>query len=142
MKKFITGIALVAATASMAYAGEATGAAQYGERRTELRHARRDTLRSLDLTEAQRQQIRALREADRDKNGQLYRAAREKRAELRRLRRANDPRAESVRQELQSMRAQLDAAHDALRAQLRGVLTAEQRAQLDARRQAHHRPSK
>ena len=134
MKKFITGIVLIAATASMAFAGEAAGARQYGGRRAELR---REAFRSLHLTEAQRQQIRSIREADRASNADLYRTAHAKRAEYRELRKNNDPRADSVKAELEALRPQLRAAHEALNNQLRSVLTPEQQAQLDARRQSH-----
>lgn len=138
MKKFITGVIIIAATASMAFAADGTGARQYGRHRAELR---REAIRQLNLTDAQRQQIRSIREANRRQNEQLYRDAQAKRREYRQLRRANDPRAESVKGELQAMRPQLRAAREAMRNQVRDVLTPEQRAQLDSWRQTH-RPGK
>lgn len=128
MKKFIVAITVVAATASLAIAGTYEGGRG--------QHGRHRFAANLNLTDAQKQQMAAIKKADREKNQALYQSFAQKRAEYRQLKDANDPKADSVKAELQSMRAQVKAAHEATRQQFRGVLTADQLQKLDAARSA------
>lgn len=129
MKKFITAIALTAVMAAPAFAHRAHGGAR-GRRVAFERVASR-----LNLTTAQREQMREIRLAERERNKQLFTAFRAKRQELRQLRQANDPRAESFRTEMQAMGGQVRAARKASRARVLSVLSAEQRQQLEQMRE-------
>ncbi|MCU1227411.1 MAG: motif family protein [Acidobacteria bacterium] len=126
MKKFLitTLAATTIITAAFADAGE------FGHR-GQRREMRREAVQRLNLSDAQKAQIRDIRKAEFDRTKGLFEAAREKRFELRQLKEANDPRAEGVRTELIAMREQMRAARLATREKIRSVLTAEQRAQMD-----------
>ncbi|HEX7191954.1 MAG TPA: hypothetical protein VF381_10340, partial [Thermoanaerobaculia bacterium] len=86
------------------------------------------------------QQIKDIRQADRQANKALFQQYRAKRQELRTLRQNNDPNAENAKAELKSLRQQLHAAKTATRDKIYNtVLTADQRAQVDTwRAQRHH----
>ena len=125
MKKFITAVAVVAAmTTPVAFAhnqdfgGRHHGMAKFAEK--------------LGLTDAQKQQIKDIRQADREANKALFQQFRAKRQEYRTLRENNDPNAENVKVELKSLHQQLRAAQKATREKIYNtVLTADQRAQID-----------
>jgi Spy/CpxP family protein refolding chaperone len=125
MKKFITAVVVVAAmTTPVAFAQNE----HYGHRH----HSMAKFAEKLGLTDAQKQQIKEIRQADRQANKALFEQFRAKRQELRTLRQNNDPNAESVKAELKSLHQQLRAAHKATRDKIYDtVLTAEQRAQID-----------
>jgi protein CpxP len=130
MKKFFITTLAVATLTTAAFAD----AGEYGRGRQRLQHRgerRQQIAERLNLTDAQKQQIRDVRKAAFEANKSLFEAARAKRFELRQLREANDARAESVRTELLAMREQLRAARLATREKVRALLTAEQRAQFD-----------
>jgi len=93
----------------------------------------------LNLTDAQKQQIRDIHQADRDRNKQLYADFRAKLRQFRELKRAADPNADAVKAELQPMREQIKAARKATHEAVLGVLTAEQRQQLEQWRAEHPR---
>jgi protein CpxP len=86
----------------------------------------------LNLTDAQKEQIKAIRKESRDANASFFQTTRQTRQELRAARAANDTaKAEALAATLESQRAQLKAAHDATRQRILSVLTPEQRAELD-----------
>jgi Spy/CpxP family protein refolding chaperone len=126
MKKFITAVAVVAAmTTPVAFAhnqefgGHHHGMSKFAEK--------------LGLTDAQKQQIKDIHQADRQANKALFDQFRAKRQEFRSLRQNNDPNAESVKAELKSLEQQLHAARKATRDKIYNtVLTSDQRAQIDA----------
>jgi Spy/CpxP family protein refolding chaperone len=132
MKKFLitTLAATTIITAAFADAGEPGRGGHRGERR----EMRREAVQRLNLTDAQKAQIRDIRKAEFDRTKGLFEAAREKRFELRQMRESNDPRAEGVRTELIALREQMRAARLATREKIRSLLTAEQRSQLDSMR--------
>src|SRR5436190_7523956 len=132
MKKFVIAL-IVTATAAVSFA-------QAPEPGTFHRHGRRAGLHQLgaklNLTDAQKQQMKEIRSADRESNKQLYADFRAKLQELRTLRQANDPGAAAVREQIASMRTQIQAARKASHEAILGVLTADQREQLHAARQS------
>jgi protein CpxP len=132
MKKFLitTLAAATLVTAAFADAGEPGR----GGQRAHRREMRREAVQSLNLTDAQKAQIRDIRKSEFDRTKALVESAREKRFELRQLRETKDPRAEGVRTELIALREQLRAAHLATRERIRSVLTADQRSQLEEMR--------
>lgn len=125
MKKFITAVVVVAAiTTPVAFAHNQ----EFGHRH----HSMAKFAEKLGLTDAQKQQVKDIRHADRQANKALFEQFRTKRQELRTLRQNNDPNVESVKAELKSIHQQLRAAHKATRDKIYDtVLTPEQRAQVD-----------
>jgi Spy/CpxP family protein refolding chaperone len=132
MKKLLIALA-VAATSAIAFAQTpADGAPQ--------RHGHRGAFHqlgaNLNLTDAQKQQMKDIRSADRASNQQLYADFGAKLHQLRALRQANDPGAAAVKAEIESMKPQIEAARKASRQAMLNVLTADQRAQLKEARQS------
>ncbi|HEX3109377.1 MAG TPA: Spy/CpxP family protein refolding chaperone [Thermoanaerobaculia bacterium] len=125
MKKFITAVVVVAAmTTPVAFAQNE----HFGHRH----HSMAKFAEKLGLTDAQKQQIKDIRHADRQANKALFEQFRAKRQELRTLRENNDPNVESVKAEVKSLHQQLHAAQKATRDKIYDtVLTPEQRAQVD-----------
>src|SRR6266567_8676550 len=130
MKKFVIAL-LVTATSAI-------GFAQTAGPGTSPRHGHRAGFgrmaAKLNLTDAQKQQMKDIRTAARESNKQLYADFRAKLQELRALKQANDPKAADVKAELQAMRPQIQAARKASREAMLNVLTPEQRGQLKAAR--------
>lgn len=91
----------------------------------------------LNLTDDQKAQIRAIREASRQQNQALFTSFRAKMTEFRQLKKANDPKADAVKAELQAMKPQVKAARTAARDKMLSVLTPEQRTQLQQHRRNH-----
>jgi Spy/CpxP family protein refolding chaperone len=123
MKQFVIALA-IAATSLAALASPHPGTPQ---RRA---HAQK-LAKQLGLSDAQKQQIRDLRKADRAQNHQLYAGLRSKVREYRQLRQANDPRARDLRAEIRPLRQQARAARKQFRETRLSVLTPEQRQQLE-----------
>lgn len=126
MKKFITAVVVVAAmTTPVAFAQNQ----HFGHRhRSMAKFAEK-----LGLTDAQKQQIKDIRQADRQANKALFEQFKAKRQELRTLRQTNDPNTESVKAEVKALHQQLRAAQKATHEKIYNtVLTSEQRAQIDA----------
>ena len=134
MKKFVIAFA-VAATAAAAFASPHGQRAHRGGRAGHMEKF----AQKLSLTDAQKQQIRDIRQADRDRNKQLYADFRTKLRQFRELRRAGDPSADTVKAELQPMREQVKAARKATDQAVLGVLTPDQRQQLEQWRAEHPR---
>jgi len=132
MKKFVIAL-MVTATSAIGFAQTAApGTHQHkGHRAGFGRMAAK-----LNLTDAQKQQLKDIRTADRQSNQQLYADFRAKLQEFRSLKKANDPKADDVKAELKSLRPQMEAARKASREAMLNVLTPEQRDQLKAGRQA------
>jgi Spy/CpxP family protein refolding chaperone len=129
MKKIVIAF-MVAATSAIAFAQPAAPPPLHP-------HGQRARLAAtLNLTDAQKQQLKDIRIADRAQNKQLYADFRAKVRELRALKQANDPGAAGVEAQLKAMRPQLKAARKANREAVRNLLTPDQRAQLKAARQS------
>lgn len=132
MKKFVIAL-MVTATSAIGFAQTAApGTHQHrGNRPGFGRMAAK-----LNLTDAQKQQMKDIRTADHERNQQLYADFRAKLQELRALKQANDPKADDVKAELKSMRPQMEAARKAGRDAMLNILTPEQRDQLKAGRKS------
>lgn len=126
MKKFTIALLLV---------GMAATPVALAHAHPRQRAARAAAISRLQLSAEQKEQLRALRDSQREKHRPLFEQARAKRQQLRSLRQANDPAAEQVQAELRQMREQMRAARLEAREQFLAVLTAEQRAQLDQMRE-------
>src|SRR3954467_1184834 len=123
MKKFVIAL-LVTATSAIGFAQTAGPGTfhRHGNRAGFGRIAAK-----LNLTDAQKQQLKDIRTADRERNQQLYADFRAKLQELRSLKKANDRKAEDVKAALKAMRPQIEAARQASRDAMLNILTAEQR---------------
>jgi len=91
---------------------------------------------TLNLTDAQKQQMKDIRSAARENNKQLYADFHAKLQELRALKQANDPKAAGLKAQLEAMRPQLHAARKAAHEAMLNILTPEQRDQLRSARQS------
>ena len=132
MKKFVIAL-LVTATSAIGFAQTAgpDSPHRHGHRAGFGRIAAK-----LNLTDAQKQQMKDIRTAQREQNKQLYADFRAKLQELRALKQANDPKAADVKAELKAMQPQIQAARKASREAMLNVLTPEQRDQLKSARNA------
>ncbi len=131
MKRFVIAL-IVTATAAITFA-QTADSGQFHPR-----HARAGRFASeLNLTDAQKQQMKDIRTAAREQNKQLYADYRAKLQHFRALKQANDPSAADVKAELKAMRPQIRAARKASREAMLNVLTPEQQAQLKAARPEH-----
>jgi len=131
MKKFVIAL-MVTATSAIAFAQTAGPGTPHG------RGHRADLGRiaaKLNLTDAQKQQLKDIRTASREQNKQLYADFRTKLQEFRALKQANDPKVDDVKAELKAMRPQIEAARKASREAMLNILTPEQRDQLKAAHQ-------
>src|SRR5258706_2327234 len=124
MKKFVIAL-MVTATAAITFAQ--TG--DPGQFPPRARRARQFASH-LNLTDAQKQQLKDIRTADREQNKQLYADFHAKLQQLRSLKQANDPAAADVKAQLEAMRPQMQAARKASHEAMRNVLTPEQRAEV------------
>lgn len=131
MKKFVIAL-MVTATSAIGFAQ--TGPGMHHRRGQGADFGR--IAAKLNLTDAQKQQLKDIRTASREQNKQLYADFRAKLQEFRALKQANDPKADDVKAELKAMRPQLEAARKANREAMLNILTPEQRDQLKA---AHQR---
>src|SRR5258708_1720806 len=124
MKRFVIAL-MVTATAAISFA-------QTGDRGQFHPRARgaRQFASELNLTDAQRQQLKDIRTASREQNKQLHVDYRAKLQQYRALKTANDPAASDVKAQLEAMKPQLKAARKASREAMLNVFTPEQRAQL------------
>jgi protein CpxP len=132
MKKLLIALT-VAATSAIAFAQAPTDDAPH-------RHGHRGAFHqlgaNLNLTDAQKQQMKDIRSADRASNQQLYADFGAKLHQLRALRQASDPGAAALKAEIDSMKPQVEAARKASHEAMFNVLTADQRAQLKEARQS------
>src|SRR3954469_15848307 len=111
MKKFVIAL-MVTATSAIGFAqtsGPETSHHQ-GHRAGFGRIAAK-----LNLTDAQKQQLKDIRTANSQANQQLYADFRAKLQEFRALKQANDPKADAVKAELKALRPQIEAARKASR---------------------------
>ncbi len=135
-KQWITMAAVLTLAATVAGAaphggGEGRRGGSHG------RHAgqqmRQKLAQKLNLTDAQRQQMRAVRESFRERNKDFFQTAKATRQQFRNARRADDTaRLEALRPSMQSHREQMKQLRRRQHEQVVAILTAEQRAQLES----------
>jgi protein CpxP len=124
MKRFVIAL-MVTAAAAITFA-QTADSGQFHPR-----HARAEGFTSkLNLTDAQKQQMKDIRTASRAQNKQLYADYHAKLQQFRTLNQANDPSAADVKAQLEAMKPQIHAARKASREAMLNVLTPEQRGQL------------
>lgn len=134
MKKTITAVAaVVALSASLAVAapgdGFHRGHGKQGKGRMMMMGRMAE---KLNLTDAQKQQMKALHETFRTENAALFDAVKATKTQLREARKANDvARAQTLAATLEGQTAQLRTKRVAQHEKMLSILTPEQRAQLE-----------
>jgi Spy/CpxP family protein refolding chaperone len=136
--KLITAVAVVALGATMAVAAPREGGFRRGAR------AERFT-QKLNLTDAQRQQIREMHQSFRSENRALFQTFRESMRELHDARRSGDTaKADALKSTLDAQRVQLKQLRDGFEQRVGTLLTPDQLTQWNAMKaeraahRAHH----
>lgn len=125
--KWITVMAAVGLSATLAFAGEGHGRGMKGKGHGEFSMK---LASKLNLTDAQKEQWKAIRKSSREQNGAFFQQARQTKQDFHAAKKAGDTaKADALKQTLQSQRAQMKQIRDAEEAQLLNILTAEQRTQ-------------
>lgn len=141
--KWITAAAVLGLSASLAVAGTSFGEGRgYGHGRHGM-HDRGERLASkLNLTDAQKEQWKAIRQASREQNAAFFQQSHQTMKDFREAKKAGDTaKAESLKPTLESQRAQMKQIRQAQEQQFMSILTGEQRTQfetLKAERAAKH----
>jgi len=131
-KKWITGAAILAVSASLAIAapnegkgwgGHGKGQAMWGEKFAQ----------KLNLTDAQKQQVRDLNTSFRQDNKAFFESFQQTMQDYRAAKQANDQaKLDALKPTIESQRAQMKQLHDAQEQKILSILTPDQRAQYQA----------
>ena len=128
--KWITMAAALTLSATMAVAAP-HGGGKHHKRGGEMMGPR--VAEKLNLTDAQKQQIRDLQKSFREQNKATFENARETRKAFREAKKANDTaRIEQLKPAMEAQRAEFKQLRDAHRQQFLSILTPEQRTQFEA----------
>ena len=145
MKKIVTAVAVVALSGTMAFAAMENGAGKawgHGHRGF-MAHA---LAKKLNLTDAQKEQWKALNKSFRQENQAFFQSARQTRQDFRAAKQAGDQaKMDELKATMQSQREQFKQLRAAKEQQFLGILTSEQRSQYDAlkaERAARHQQQK
>ncbi len=142
MKKFATAVAITVFGATLAFAAPHEGGKGFGG------HGRRGAFsqklaEKLGLTDAQKEQIKAINKQTREENKAFFEQSRQTMREFFAAKKANDTaKADSLKPAVEANRAQMKAIRAAQEQKIAAVLTPEQNAQwqqLEAERAARHR---
>lgn len=147
MSQWISAAAVIALSGTMAIAAvdNGTGKAWGHEHRGHRGAMGAHLAKKLNLTDAQKDQLKALHRSFREENKAFFDSVRQTRQELRAAKQAGDTaKVESLKPVLQSQREQMKQLHQAQQEKFLSILTPEQRTQFDAlkaerdaRRQQH-----
>ena len=125
--KWITVLAAVGLSASLAIAGEGHGHGMKGRGHGEFGMK---LASKLNLTDAQKEQWKAIRKSSREQNSAFFQQSHQAMKDFRAAKEAGDTaKTDALKQTLQSQRAQMKQIRDAEEQQLLNILTAEQRTQ-------------
>lgn len=128
--KWITAAAVFVVSTSVVAAPHGGGKHRGGTRRAELGA---HFAEKLGLTDAQKQQVRELKQSFRDEHRVFFEQAQQTRRDLRAARDAGDSaRIAALRATMQSQRAQMKQLRDTHQQRVLAILTAEQRAEYEA----------
>lgn len=148
MKKMITAVAVVALSATMAFAvaDEGSGKAwgHHGHRGHKGMMAAH-LAKKLNLTDEQKEQWKAINKSFREENKAFFEQARQTHQDFKAAKQAGDQaKMDALKSTMQSQRAQFKQLREAQESKFVSILTADQRAQFDAlkaeraaRRQQH-----
>jgi periplasmic protein CpxP/Spy len=131
-RKWITGVAVLAVSASLAIAAPQAGKA-WGGHHGHRGFMSRKLAQKLNLTDAQKAQIKAMNQQFREDNKAFFESMRATRQEARAAKQANDTaKLDALKPTLESQRAQMKQLRQAQKQKLLTVLTPDQQAQLKA----------
>ena len=141
-KKLITAAAVFVLGASIAVAAPFEGDGGPGFGRGHRMHARAERFaEKLNLSDAQREQIRDIHKSDRTENQAFFDSFRQNWRDLKAAKQAGDTaKADAIKATLKSQHEQMKTLRAGLEDRVASVLTADQRAQWDAmkaKRAAH-----
>jgi periplasmic protein CpxP/Spy len=130
-KKWITGVAVLAVSASLAIAAPQAAKAWGGHRHHGLMSER--LAQKLNLTDAQKQQIKDLNKQFRQENQAFFQSFRQTMQEYRAAKQANDTaKLDALKPTIESQKAQFKQLRDAQEPKILSVLTPDQQAQYKA----------
>ena len=145
INKWISAVAVVALSGTMAFAAvENDGGKAWGHGH---RHGAMAAhlAQKLNLTDAQKDQMKALHRSFREENKAFFDSVRATRQELKAAKQAGDQaKIDSLKPTIESQRAQMKQLHAAQKEKFLSILTPEQRTQLEALKAEHkaHRQQK
>ena len=133
MNKWLAAAAVMAVSASLAIAMPQEGKGWGGGHRGHRGAMSEKLAQKLNLTDAQKQQIRDLSKAFRQDNKAFFESARQTRQELRAAKEANDTaKLNSLKPTVESQKAQFKQLRDAQDAKILSILTPDQQTQFKA----------
>jgi protein CpxP len=125
--KIVTAIAVLTLGASLAIAAPHDG--KFGGKRGMMGERLAE---KLNLTDAQKEQIRAIKQETREQNAAFFQSLRQTRQDLRAAREANDTaKLDALKGTLESQHVQMKQIRDAEQQRVLRVLTPEQRTQFE-----------
>ena len=128
--KMIAAVAVFTLGTSLAIAAPHGG--KFGGKRGNRGEFGAKFAEKLNLTDAQKNQIKAIHSETREQNAAFFQSFRETREQLREARQANDTaKAEGLKATLKSQHEQMKQIRDAERQRILSILTPEQRTQLE-----------
>lgn len=135
IKKTMTAVAVLALGASLAFAAPGDWKGHGGHDRAGLSEK---MAQKLNLTDAQKAQVKSLQDQFRTDNAAFIQNFRQTMQDVRAAKQANDTvKLDALRPTVESQKAQMKTLRQAQRDKIRNILTADQRAQLDALKAQH-----
>jgi protein CpxP len=134
MKKFLSALAVVALSGTMAVAAVDNGNAKgFGHRGHHHGMMEAKLARKLNLTDAQKDQLKAFRQSFREENKAFFQSVRQTHQDLRAARQAGDEaKVNELKATAQSQREQMKQLRQAQHEKFLSILTPDQRTQLEA----------
>jgi Spy/CpxP family protein refolding chaperone len=133
MKKTLAAFAIVALSATLAVAGPGEGRGFHGGKHHRGAGFSGKLAEKLNLTDAQKQQIAALENRFKAEQKTFFDANKATFEQFREARKADDTaKIEALKPQMEALREQMKATREAQHNQILSVLTAEQKAQLEA----------
>jgi periplasmic protein CpxP/Spy len=133
LNKWMTAVAVLTLGTSLAVAAPNEGGFKAKHRRDHRGMHAQKFAEKLNLTEAQKDQIKQIRQNNREQNKAFFETARATRQELRAAKKANDTaKVESLKATLKAQREQFQQIRQTERTQILAILTPEQKAQFEA----------
>jgi Spy/CpxP family protein refolding chaperone len=129
--KLITAVAVLTLGASLAVAAP-HGGGKFGGNRGDKGEFGAKFAQELNLTDAQKAQIKAIHQESRQNNKAVFEAARQTMQDFRAAKKAGDTaKADAIKANLDTQRAQMKQIREAEMQKVASILTAEQRAKLE-----------
>lgn len=132
-KKWMTAAAVLALSTTVAFAAPHEGGRMGGHRHGKRGMFSARLAEKLNLSDAQKQQIKDIKKASFEANKPLFQTSRDLRKQFHEAKKANDTaKVESLKPQMESQRAQFKQIREAEMARILNVLTPDQRSQFEA----------